>query len=559
VTNGYDGFGRLVSSGIDMGGMARALRYAWDAAGNRTRITHPDGAHFDSRYDGLNRLIGMKENGDSDIVSQVYHPTGERYLTGRAYATLGWLYDGVGRLSYRINDMPGTAGVNWTFERNPANQIVSAARSNDAYAWTRHFGVHRSYATNGLNQYTGTASEHGGTGYGYDANGNLISDGTRTFTYDIENRLVGATGSGATVTLAYDPLGRLATSTPGAQFTRFLYDGDALVAEYDSNGAVAQRYVHGSGVDEPLFHYQGGAVSWQNRRQLFPDTQGSIVAETDWLAANPVINSYDEYGIPGATNTGRFQYTGQIWLAELGIYHYKARLYSPTLGRFLQTDPVGYQGGINLYGYVGDDPNNLVDPTGNQPPEGGETERARMQGLMEIGRDIYRSETKADDAALFGAVGLMAAGPVGMSAGPQVATVVLVRALPLTEGAATAAEVIAPGAGGAAAFRGLRPHESGPANSLQARSQVGDGLDVHHAPQSHVAAQVSPTYNSRTGPAIALPEVEHQAIPRLRGQVNITPRQMLARETRNLRSFTTATTAQIREWLSFAKQYFGVD
>ena len=110
---------------------------------------------------------------------------------------------------------------------------------------------------------------------------------------------------------------------------------------------------------------------------LHADERGSVVAVSDASGAVTNINSYDEYGIPCAGNVGRFQYTrahepcrghgearSQAWLAELGMYYYKARIYSPTLGRFLQTDPIGYGDGLNWYNYVGGDPVNATDPSG---------------------------------------------------------------------------------------------------------------------------------------------------------------------------------------------------
>ena len=368
VDYAYDALGRQTAE-TEYG---RTVTSHYDDNGNRDKLFYPDGDEIDYTYDALNRMVKV-EQGSTVLAQYAYDdPLGrETGITRSNSISTAMTYTATSQHWTLAQSGAPSKNVTFGFDYTPGGQLTDRTVNNGNYEYGAASAATTPYCPNGLNQYAtvgGSGSScTSGTSYSYSTNGNLTSDGSRSFTYDLDNRLTEVSGSAA-MTLSYDPLGRLHRTVAGSTTEQYLYDGSQLIAEYDGSGNVLRRYVPGQGADETLVWYEGSDLS--SPSWLTTDQLGSVIATTNSSGTVTATYAYSATGEPSggfASGGPAFRYTGQVALAAVGLYYYKARMYDPVLGRFLQTDPVGYSAGRNLYAYVGNDPVNATDPSGLDP------------------------------------------------------------------------------------------------------------------------------------------------------------------------------------------------
>lgn len=151
--------------------------------------------------------------------------------------------------------------------------------------------------------------------------------------------------------------------------TKYLYDGSHCIAEYDGSNVLLRKYIHGCCTDEPICMIETTG-SYADTYYYHYDALGSVVALSDTDGDTVQIYDYDVYGQVVASDTDHpnpFLFTGRRYDTETGLYYYRARYYNPSIGCFLQTDPVGYEAGMNLYRYCRNNPGGYIDPSGRDP------------------------------------------------------------------------------------------------------------------------------------------------------------------------------------------------
>jgi RHS repeat-associated protein len=355
----FDAYNR-VSSYRDADG--NLIQYRRDANGNVTNLIYPGNRTVSYAFDSLNRLTNVTDWANRkttltyDLASRltsITRPNGTMRLMN---------YDSAGELTNLIEKAASSfpiaffklnwnnaARVQWEFA-GPLPQPLSVPTRTMTYDDDNRLATFQGQSV--------TVDLDGNLTYGP-----LTNDTMAAYTYDARNRL-SAIGN---LQYGYDPAGNRTSITNGANVTRLIVDPNGPLSQVlmRIQGGVTNYYVYGAG----LLYQITETASSTNTATYHYDSRGSTVALTD---GNGIITDRIEYSLyglitcrAGQTDTP-FLFNGRygVMTDPNGLLYMRARYYNPYLCRFLNADPAGFAGGLNLYAYANGNPVSYLDPNG---------------------------------------------------------------------------------------------------------------------------------------------------------------------------------------------------
>ncbi|MCR6476583.1 hypothetical protein NU688_10480, partial [Variovorax sp. ZS18.2.2] len=526
-----DAFGRVtLKKQTLINGSVQQVSYAYNPNGTIASIGYPNGSTLTHLYDSTGRLTGLSLNGTPLVTNVAWNPLGQPIawtwafaspatVASRSYDTAGrmtatdfssYVYDAAGRITSLTQNLHqpgdsdpthstiGSGNVTWTVAYNTVGRIAgfSATGNTASFGYDANgnrsnstrvlgsLGTSRTYTVDATsNRLSGFAQSMSGTSntsvtYGYNANGDLLGDGLRSYTYDAEGRLAasttGATDTSPTTRYAHNALGQRVFKTeplyppsqgdeadPGfmqsliAFFTKlwspsttqaeqlgyaYVYDEQGtLIAEVGSGGtnsAGQAQYIYlpTANGPMPIAAVIDGATyavhsDHLNTPRRLTNADGQAVWQWSYSAFGedkPTVakNRFANLEVtpnPGTTNISEvkfnLRYPGQYADAESGLFYNGFRTYSPTIGRYTQGDPIGLDGGWNRFSYVDANPMSFVDPEGlaGGPPRS--TPRVPLPGGGAVSNGLLSGIAEAMRGSQAGAAGAGARALAGAGAG----------------------------------------------------------------------------------------------------------------------------------------------
>jgi len=362
--------------------------YQYDALGRRTAMTLAQGVSgpytsVSYNYDTLNRLTGVNVGGQNYTYTYAGASPLVQSLTRPDGSVTTYEYDILNRLTLMTARVGETVVNSYAYTYNEQD-LRGSETATEPEPMAPYADALMNYEYNNVNALL-RLTDPGEKLFTYDATGNLTQGYTPegyafTAAYNGSNQLTSLTytdGEGAVQQSQYAYLGSMLIwkkdyrNSALVKVTRYTYDGDLIVQERDAvsigySDHVAREFTWGlglpGGIGGLLRLNQGGA----DYSYLF-DGKGNATSLLDSNANVVAAYQYDPFGNPrGPANSlsQPMQFSTKPYDEKTGLSYYGYRFYVPSLGRWLTRDPIGEEGGINLYEFVGNDPINYIDPDG---------------------------------------------------------------------------------------------------------------------------------------------------------------------------------------------------